>query len=227
MLPVCQRISGRAGTWPRPPQMLKWCAGCAQGAVIVGKTNTCEFGQWRFTSGRKQDPAPWARSQAGSSGKQCRPAGGRGLVAAAMADGAGVCASATSDPQPQRRMALDLATGRGVHRYHWSTGGRAYRRRRGRRPRRRPRPGTTPATCTGHRRMLLICWAPAQPCADHRVSVYLAFRDGAGFCRPPRGPHRRQRLSELATPSWPAIPACALVVEVSAPSHGAWLMGGP
>ncbi|MCT7660363.1 amidase [Mycobacterium deserti] len=65
----------------------------AAGAVIVGKTNTCELGQWPFTSG----PAfghtrnPWSRAHTpgGSSGGSAA-AVAAGLVAAAIgSDGAG------------------------------------------------------------------------------------------------------------------------------------------
>ena len=65
----------------------------AAGAVIVGKTNTCELGQWPFTSG----PAfghtrnPWSRNHTpgGSSGGSAA-AVAAGLVAAAIgSDGAG------------------------------------------------------------------------------------------------------------------------------------------
>lgn len=65
----------------------------AAGAVIVGKTNTCELGQWPFTSG----PAfghtrnPWAREHTpgGSSGGSAA-AVAAGLVTAAIgSDGAG------------------------------------------------------------------------------------------------------------------------------------------
>lgn len=65
----------------------------AAGAVIVGKTNTCELGQWPFTSG----PAfghtrnPWSRKHTpgGSSGGSAT-AVAAGLVAAAIgSDGAG------------------------------------------------------------------------------------------------------------------------------------------
>jgi amidase len=65
----------------------------AAGAVIVGKTNTCELGQWPFTSG----PAfghtrnPWSRKHTpgGSSGGSAA-AVAAGLVAAAIgSDGAG------------------------------------------------------------------------------------------------------------------------------------------
>ena len=65
----------------------------ATGAVIVGKTNTCELGQWPFTSG----PAfghtrnPWSREHTpgGSSGGSAA-AVAAGLVAAAIgSDGAG------------------------------------------------------------------------------------------------------------------------------------------
>jgi amidase len=65
----------------------------AAGAVIVGKTNTCELGQWPFTSG----PAfghtrnPWAREHTpgGSSGGSAT-AVAAGLVTAAIgSDGAG------------------------------------------------------------------------------------------------------------------------------------------
>src|SRR5690242_13253369 len=65
----------------------------AAGAVIVGKTNTCELGQWPFTSG----PAfghtrnPWSREHTpgGSSGGSAA-AVAAGLVSAAIgSDGAG------------------------------------------------------------------------------------------------------------------------------------------
>src|ERR1700736_2040016 len=65
----------------------------AAGAVIIGKTNTCELGQWPFTSG----PAfghtrnPWSseHTPGGSSGGR-GPAVAGGLVAAAIgSDGAG------------------------------------------------------------------------------------------------------------------------------------------
>ena len=65
----------------------------AAGAIIVGKTNTCELGQWPFTSG----PAfghtrnPWSRvhTPGGSSGGSAA-AVAAGLVAAAIgSDGAG------------------------------------------------------------------------------------------------------------------------------------------
>src|SRR3954469_13773100 len=65
----------------------------AAGAIIVGKTNTCELGQWPFTSG----PAfghtrnPWSREHTpgGSSGGSAAAVAG-GLVAAAIgSDGAG------------------------------------------------------------------------------------------------------------------------------------------
>ena len=65
----------------------------AAGAVIVGKTNTCELGQWPFTSG----PAfghtrnPWSREHTpgGSSGGSAA-AVAAGLVTAAIgSDGAG------------------------------------------------------------------------------------------------------------------------------------------
>jgi amidase len=65
----------------------------AAGAVIVGKTNTCELGQWPFTSG----PAfghtrnPWSRDHTpgGSSGGSAA-AVAAGLVTAAIgSDGAG------------------------------------------------------------------------------------------------------------------------------------------
>ena len=65
----------------------------AAGAIIVGKTNTCELGQWPFTSG----PAfghtrnPWSRNHTpgGSSGGSAA-AVAAGLVTAAIgSDGAG------------------------------------------------------------------------------------------------------------------------------------------
>ncbi|MGB3485758.1 MAG: amidase [Mycobacterium sp.] len=65
----------------------------AAGAVIVGKTNTCEFGQWPFTSGPGfgHTHNPWDRrhSPGGSSGGSAA-AVAAGLVAAAIgSDGAG------------------------------------------------------------------------------------------------------------------------------------------
>ncbi|CAN5634984.1 amidase [soil metagenome] len=65
----------------------------AAGAVIVGKTNTCEFGQWPFTSGPGfgHTRNPWDRkySPGGSSGGSAA-AVAAGLVAAAIgSDGAG------------------------------------------------------------------------------------------------------------------------------------------
>jgi amidase len=65
----------------------------AAGAVIVGKTNTCEFGQWPFTSGPGfgHTRNPWSRDHTpgGSSGGSAA-AVAAGLVAAAIgSDGAG------------------------------------------------------------------------------------------------------------------------------------------
>lgn len=65
----------------------------AAGAVIVGKTNTCEFGQWPFTSGPGfgHTRNPWDRrhTPGGSSGGSAA-AVAAGLVAAALgSDGAG------------------------------------------------------------------------------------------------------------------------------------------
>ena len=65
----------------------------AAGAVIVGKTNTCEFGQWPFTSGPGfgHTRNPWSRERTpgGSSGGSAA-AVAAGLVAAAIgSDGAG------------------------------------------------------------------------------------------------------------------------------------------
>ncbi|MGK2866417.1 MAG: amidase [Mycobacterium sp.] len=65
----------------------------AAGAVIVGKTNTCEFGQWPFTSGPGfgHTRNPWSRehSPGGSSGGSAA-AVAAGLVTAAIgSDGAG------------------------------------------------------------------------------------------------------------------------------------------
>ncbi len=65
----------------------------AAGAVIVGKTNTCEFGQWPFTSGPGfgHTRNPWSREHTpgGSSGGSAA-AVAAGLVAAAIgSDGAG------------------------------------------------------------------------------------------------------------------------------------------
>lgn len=65
----------------------------AAGAVIVGKTNTCELGQWPFTSGPGfgHTRNPWSRTHTpgGSSGGSAA-AVAAGLVAAAIgSDGAG------------------------------------------------------------------------------------------------------------------------------------------
>ncbi len=65
----------------------------AAGAVIVGKTNTCELGQWPFTSGSAfgHTRNPWSRehSPGGSSGGSAA-AVAAGLVTAAIgSDGAG------------------------------------------------------------------------------------------------------------------------------------------
>ena len=65
----------------------------AAGAVIVGKTNTCEFGQWPFTSGPGfgHTRNPWSREHTpgGSSGGSAA-AVAAGLVPAAIgSDGAG------------------------------------------------------------------------------------------------------------------------------------------
>lgn len=65
----------------------------AAGAVIVGKTNTCELGQWPFTSGPGfgHTRNPWSRrhTPGGSSGGSAA-AVAAGLVAAAIgSDGAG------------------------------------------------------------------------------------------------------------------------------------------
>lgn len=65
----------------------------AAGAVIVGKTNTCELGQWPFTSGPGfgHTRNPWSREHTpgGSSGGSAA-AVAAGLVAAAIgSDGAG------------------------------------------------------------------------------------------------------------------------------------------
>jgi amidase len=51
------------------------------GAVIVGKTNTCEFGRWPFTSGPGFDHTrnPWGRNHT--------PGGSSGGSAAAVAAG--------------------------------------------------------------------------------------------------------------------------------------------
>ena len=65
----------------------------AAGAVIVGKTNTCELGQWPFTSGpafgHTRNPWSSAHTPGGSSGGSAA-AVAAGLVAAAIgSDGAG------------------------------------------------------------------------------------------------------------------------------------------
>lgn len=65
----------------------------AAGAVIVGKTNTCELGQWAFTSGPGfgHTRNPWSRSHTpgGSSGGSAA-AVAAGIVSAALgSDGAG------------------------------------------------------------------------------------------------------------------------------------------
>lgn len=63
------------------------------GAVIVGKTNTCEFGQWPFTSGPGfgHTRNPWSRQHTpGGSSGGASAAVAAGLVAAAIgSDGAG------------------------------------------------------------------------------------------------------------------------------------------
>jgi amidase len=65
----------------------------AAGAVIVGKTNTCEFGQWPFTGGAGfgHTRNPWsARHTPGGSSGGSAAAVAAGLVAAAIgSDGAG------------------------------------------------------------------------------------------------------------------------------------------
>ena len=65
-----------------PPRMPRWCAGCkAAGAVIVGKTNTCELGQWPFTSGPGfgHTRNPWSRrAHTGRLVGRQRRRGGRG-----------------------------------------------------------------------------------------------------------------------------------------------------
>jgi amidase len=65
----------------------------AAGAIIVGKTNTCELGQWPFTSGtgfgHTRNPWSSAHTPGGSSGGSAA-AVAAGLVAAAIgSDGAG------------------------------------------------------------------------------------------------------------------------------------------
>src|SRR4029079_11081832 len=65
----------------------------AAGAVIVGKTNTCELGQWPFTSGPGfgHTRNPWSRRHTpGGWGGGGAAAGAAGLVTAAIgSDGAG------------------------------------------------------------------------------------------------------------------------------------------
>ena len=65
----------------------------AAGAVIVGKTNTCELGQWPFTSGPgvRAHPKPVvAQPHSGRFVGRQRRGGGGGLVTAAIgSDGAG------------------------------------------------------------------------------------------------------------------------------------------
>ena len=99
----------------------------AAGAVIVGKTNTCELGQWPFTSG----PAfghtrnPWSREHT--------PGGSSGGSAAAVAAGSGHRGhrlrrrgqrphpggvDAPGRHQAAARPDLDLAAARGVQRHH-------------------------------------------------------------------------------------------------------------
>ncbi|MFR9751519.1 amidase [Nocardia sp. 004] len=65
----------------------------AAGAVIVGKTNTCELGQWPFTSaawfGHTRNPWERTRTPGGSSGGASAAVAG-GLIPAALgSDGAG------------------------------------------------------------------------------------------------------------------------------------------
>ena len=86
--------SGPAGMWPSAAADAEVVRRLrAAGAVIVGKTNTCEFGQWPFTSGPGfgHTRNPWARNHTpgGSSGGSAA-AVAAGLVAAAIgSDGAG------------------------------------------------------------------------------------------------------------------------------------------
>ena len=92
--PVCQRLSAPRAVCRTATPTPRWCARLrAAGAVIVGKTNTCEFGQWPFTSGPGfgHTRNPWSRKHTpgGSSGGSAA-AVAAGLVAAAIgSDGAG------------------------------------------------------------------------------------------------------------------------------------------
>jgi amidase len=117
----------------------------AAGAVIVGKTNTCEFGQWPFTEGPAfgETRNPWSpeHTPGGSSGGSAA-AVAAGLVPAALgSDGAGW-------HQAAARPCLDLAARRVLPGHHGQRHARPYGRRR--RPavgrgEREPRPGPAPA----------------------------------------------------------------------------------
>ncbi len=90
---VCRPGSAPAGTSAPPPDAEVVRRLRAAGAVIVGKTNTCELGQWPFTSGPGfgHTRNPWSRNHTpgGSSGGSAA-AVAAGLVAAAIgSDGAG------------------------------------------------------------------------------------------------------------------------------------------
>jgi amidase len=90
-IPTFFGTSGRVLPAPADAEVVRRLR--AAGAVIVGKTNTCEFGQWPFTSGPGfgHTRNPWERKHTpgGSSGGSAA-AVAAGLVAAAIgSDGAG------------------------------------------------------------------------------------------------------------------------------------------
>ena len=122
----------------------------AAGAVIVGKTNTCELGQWPFTSG----PAfghtrnPWSREhtpgrlvgrQRRRGGRRAGDRGDRLRRRGQRPDPRGVDASRRH--QAAARADLHLAAARGVQRHHRQrrAGPHRHRRRAGARRRVRQR----------------------------------------------------------------------------------------
>lgn len=113
------------------------------GAVIVGKTNACELGQWPFTSGRfRTHPQPVVcRAHPGRVvGRQCRRCrggpGGRGdrVRRGRQRPGSGGL-DAPRGHQAAAGPHLHLAAGRGVQRHHRVRGTGPHRGRR--RPRAR------------------------------------------------------------------------------------------